>query len=665
MAIRKYTNPRAVDLSPGLQDVLGKNGMQAHISFGRDGSPELIVLGHDSPVLTYKLNDKQVQDLMGWGSTYENKKAYNTFTSIVGKDFHMPQNYVSASNAFGRVAMGLHGYRIGEGEYGYNRRGVPFYAPFNRKTRGWGGDFIAWAPRHEGFHLRRIGDHAYSPYGGPVVPERPDGRIKPGEMKSGAYGFYYKGRQQETSVDVLDNLSINTTIKPLEAAPRPKGQGIPYSEHITSEAYFTSDKFQEVLKSHGIVIDTEARTLTIQSEPTKVDLQYKLEQEEIKKLTANKLSGTNGVSIDERLGIINEIIKNDFTTPLTKDMLETKELLNIDLRPEVRNEVEAPFIEQERRIAEQEQIQAERAKIQKENERIRLDPNAINGRDIQHIMEDKGWFQPVKHGREMYVGQIRVDETKAGTHVMTAEINGRTVAHNISEKDYQKFIELDDKHRLKMFDDIFKEVEIKDANGRGMHEDDVYLTKDGLTRAREQNTDIAHAINNKVDGAALQDFNEKKAFYRERAHGREVEVGNIQVDAMEGGKYKMTAVINGQAISHEISQAQYDKFLAVNDYQRMKLFSKIFDEVDMKTRPGQGANIGAAILAAMVVTGEVIADLTAPHGPRPKPEIYESRMETVYHKPGVVSPADIAAANYRSQEASLGPAPGEGIGRGL
>ena len=161
------------------------------------------------------------------------------------------------------------------------------------------------------------------------------------------------------------------------------------------------------------------------------------------------------------------------------------------------------------------------------------------------------------------------------------------------------------------------------------------------------------------------EFNERKAFYRERAHGREVEVGNIQVDPTANGKYKMTAVINGQTISHEITQKQYDKFLAVDDYHRMQLFSKIFNEVDIKTRPGEGHNLGAALLAALVVGGEVMRDgLSVPHEPRP--EIYETRTGPVYHKAGVVSPADVAAANFRSEEANLGvPGPDEGIKRGM
>ena len=669
MAIRKYTNPRELDLSTGLQEVLRKNGMQAHISLAKDGGRELIVLGHDSPVLTYKLNEKQVENLMGWGTTYENKKAYNTFASIVKDDFYMPQNFVSASNAFGRVAMGLHGYRIGHGEYGYDARPArrtPWFAPFSRQGRGWAGDFVGYAPRTEGFHLRRIGDHAYRPWGGgPMVTERPDNRVKPGEMLSGGYGFYFKGHQKETPVEVLDQISIEPKIKPLEAAPRPQGQGIPYSSVITSDVYFSNDKFQEVLKSHGIVIDEAKKTLTIQSNLSKVDLQYDLKPEELQKLMANKVSGKGGVSVDARLAIINEVIGKDFDTKLTKDMLETKELVSLDLKPEVRQEVEAPFIEQERRIEEQQRLAEARAEQRRESERIERDPNAINGREIQTILGNKGWFQPVANGREMVVGEIRVDKTLNGTNVMEAEVNGRLLAHSISAKDYQKFLDLDDAHRLKMFDKVFNEVEIKSAHGESLYQDDLYLAHDGQSIVHQKEVDIQNATSNRVDGAALLEFNERKGFYRERAHGREVEVGNIQVDPTANGKYKMTAVINGQAISHEITQKQYDKFLAVDDYHRMQLFSKIFNEVDIKTRPGDGHNLGAALLAALVVGGEVMRDgLSVPHEPRP--EIYETRTGPVYHKAGVVSPADVAAANFRSEEANLGvPGPDEGIRRGI
>ena len=92
-------------------------------------------------------------------------------------------------------------------------------------------------------------------------------------------------------------------------------------------------------------------------------------------------------------------------------------------------------------------------------------------------------------------------------------------------------------------------------------------------------------------------------------------------------KYRMTAIINGESISHEISQKQYDKFMAVDDYHRMKLFSNIFKEVDMKSRPeastGLGTKIFAALAAGAVVTSEVAHGMSH----HPPPEIYVDRTE--------------------------------------
>lgn len=170
MAIRKNTNPRMMDLQPEMQDILRRNGMQAHVVSDGTGY-RLVVQGHDSPLLTYDLTERQMLALTDWGTNSANKKAYNVFTSIVGKDFYMPKNFVHARNANGRVAMGLHGYRIGIGEYGrVGRLGMP-------------PPFLGWTPRHQwGFHLRRVGGQLFYP-GPPIVPERWDGRMKPGELQ--------------------------------------------------------------------------------------------------------------------------------------------------------------------------------------------------------------------------------------------------------------------------------------------------------------------------------------------------------------------------------------------------------------------------------------------------------------------------------------------------
>lgn len=723
MSIRKFTNPREFDLSRGLQDVLMRNGMQAHISVNKFGDPELIVMGHDSPVLNYKLTDRQVEDLINWGSSFHNKKAYDTFTSIVKNDFDMPAGYVVAKNASGRVAMGLHGYRIGIGEYGY--RGFPFFRPPHRSGRGWFGDFLGWAPRYQdGWHLRRINDRVFYA-GGPMVPERPDGRVKPGEMRSGSYGFYYKGNRQEASQELIDQVIADPKIKITQAPKRPEGQAKPYSDIITTDLYFNNAKWQDILQSHGLKITKDPNgsnnmVLIVQSSATRADVSYLLQPEELQKLTAEKLNGKNGVSLDERLAIINKVISVDFKDKVTKEMLESKNLISVDFKPEVKEELEAEYIKQDRLIAQQQEIaaqnkriqearRAEQARIDADEKRISQDPNAISGRQIAALLPGQAFFRAVENGRQMVVSEIRVDKIDAsaaklpngqpltkdnitayinslpleqqgkanlaidkiakfsqendGKYMMTAMINGEAVTREINQKDYDRFLSLDDAHRLKLFDKLFDEVAIKSS--KGIDDDSLYNVSSYQQYERlfdNENNAIGYATNNNVDGASLQALDERKGFYREGRHGREVEVGNITVekDPQVEGKYKMTAVIDGKSVSHEISQKDFDRFLAVDDMQRMKLFSKIFNEVDMKTRPGMGTNVGAAILAAVVAAGDVVA--IAGGLSRPRPEIYESRGH--YYKPGVVHPAEVASVAFET-EMQREMTRGCGIGRGV
>lgn len=123
----------------------------------------------------------------------------------------------------------------------------------------------------------------------------------------------------------------------------------------------------------------------------------------------------------------------------------------------------------------------------------------------------------------------------------------------------------------------------------------------------------------------------------------------------------MSAVIDGNVFSHEITQKEYDKFLAVNDMQRMKLFDKIFPEVKMCTKEGHGFNLGAAILAAVTTGLDVAASLSRPAMPRP--DIYEHKG--VYFKPGVVSPAEVAAAKFENFNHESAMSRGEGRGMGI
>lgn len=114
----------------------------------------------------------------------------------------------------------------------------------------------------------------------------------------------------------------------------------------------------------------------------------------------------------------------------------------------------------------------------------------------------------------------------------------------------------------------------------------------------------------------------------------------------------MSAVINGQVISHEITQKEYDRFLAVDDYHRMKLFSKVFSEVDMKTRPEERSGLGTKILAALTAGAVVASDLAHGMHHRHAPEFYGEHYggpPQAYFKPGVDTPKDVAIRNFEAE----------------
>lgn len=372
-----------MDLQPEMRDMLMRNGMQAHVVGNGEGY-QLVVQGHDSPLLTYNISEPQLLALTDWGTNYANKKAYNTFTAIVGNDFYMPKNFVHARNTNGRVAMGLHGYRVGAGEYG--RVGVP---------RGGNPPFLGWAPRsQEGFHLRRVGGRLFFPEA-PMVAERWDGRMKPGEMQSGGYGFYYKGQQQPVQRDVLQDLQ--SVITPIETRPRSTEPAKPYKELITSPVYFSNEKWQECLSSHGIIVDAQAKKLTIQSNGANADMVYDLTDEEVKALTSNSIKA---VPIEKRLEVLNNVIKDDFADKISFEDLNLKSRIDIKLNSEVEKELQ----QKQEILNPQEQDQTVKQEMQQHGDA------SVNGQDVDLHNENKGWYREGAHGREVEVGEIFVEK---------------------------------------------------------------------------------------------------------------------------------------------------------------------------------------------------------------------------------------------------------------
>ena len=320
--------------------------------------------------------------------------------------------------------------------------------------------------------------------GAPMVAERPDRRLKPGELTSGGYGFYYKGQPSPVKQDVLQDLQA--VIQPIQARPRTTQPAEPYKEVITSPVYFTNEKWQEVLASHGMIIDPTTKTLTVQSASSPADLQYDLKPEELKILTSNSLKE---VPLEQRLRTLNGIMKEDFAGSITMDVLNSKESINIPLTDKAKAEIDQQLgIGQEQQQGQviddgQNQFinQEQQQNIHPELAPLQEGSVQMNGNNLQYIDENKGWYREGRHGREVSVDEIRVEpitnrpteqtankekegQQTEGKYRMTAIIDGKVVSHEITQKQYDKFMAIDDYHRMKLFSKVFPEVEMK---GRG------------------------------------------------------------------------------------------------------------------------------------------------------------------------------------------------------
>lgn len=791
--IRKNTNPRATDVAPQLQSVLHANGMQAHISLSETGTYQLVTLSHNSSQPRYyDLNEKQLDALVNGGTNAWNKNAYNTFVSIVKDDYYIPGSWVAAKNANSPVNHGLWGHTIMDGEYGYrDPRFRPFAGPgfgrFDNSPLG----FLFGGGR---YHIRRVEGRPYFANSAPVVVERPDGRLKPGELKSGSYGFYDKGNQKK---DALSNLEVDVKPRVLE---RPKGKALPLKDYINGYSTlltFSGAGFAEVLSSHGIVVDKDKKTLTIKSDGVNRNLEYTLTDKEVNTILNDKLRFTdtrgkkkqvynkNAPNISERLDVINKVIANDFADKITMNHLQSKDYINIKLKPETEAALgltEAKANEYNRNI---DVLELNMQDMRQDYKTGFVDKwNTIGVVDGRMLPENMGFYLPMNKGRRVTVGEIQAYPTNDGektSYRMTAVVNNQLMSREISKDDYNRFLNYDDEHRLQLFDKVFDEVKIKSASN-GQLEDKVYsgnidsakgvvslkgdyclvsgkssaaitaamawkdeisgdylinlrtnkdagmwsfkisqeqynkfqyatdeerasllstlLPSDAKSNEkmkvvaassiyqggymREQNANISPKLDRYnlndireqtkinllgdayVNGESLENVKASKEWKRSGEHGRDTQVGDIVVEKLKDakgqeieGKYKMTAVIDGNVFSHEITEKQYNKFMTVNNLQRMKLFDKIFPEVEMKTKPENRFNLGAALLAA-VTTGVGVMAIASESRPHHRPVVFESG--SVFSKPGVVSAAEVSASIYESM--NNGPAPSEGYGLG-
>lgn len=96
----------------------------------------------------------------------------------------------------------------------------------------------------------------------------------------------------------------------------------------------------------------------------------------------------------------------------------------------------------------------------------------------------------------------------------------------------------------------------------------------------------------------------------------------------------MAAEINGEIETRKISEKEYNRFMAHDDYHRMKDFSKAFPQVDMKTIPGKGTGMNflqGLDLAFGVIRGLSGAAMDVGMGIR---AIKDATADRHHHHPG-------------------------------
>lgn len=590
--IIKDLGPTRSRISDDLQRVLNANGMQAQIGINEDGQTVLIARAHNSMQdHLYHISQDQFEALTKSGYSSLNRQAYQTFVSIVGQDFHIPYSYIAAREAGSPINMGQYGKQLLPGEMGYGYAGTPPFVPFRGNRFGRFDNFIYGMMNYTRYMGGRMPMAAFgSPYMPFYVAERKGGYLRPDELPTGACGFYDKSVERMAKLqqgrDAANGVQIESVkIKHLD---RPKGQSIPYSQGIrTSSPGQQPQAFINILASHGLDVKTNGkgeRELWVLSDGVDKNFCYKLSEEDYKKLTGNfpewkknkhgkVINANKGITLEDRIAILNKYITHDFSTPLTKNMLESKDYVQLKIKPEVAKELHLDADGRLSAASYAKNLDVIDLQSRRKNytEGFVDKWNSIGTVDGHSLDKEQGFYIPRSHGRRLSVGEVQAykynDGQKTGWR-MTAVVSGKVLTQEIKEKDYIRFLNSDDQHRLEQFAETFKDdVAIKSASKGRLEDADLskYIEDaDGVSRLKGSYSLIGEQYQAYLtDVAAWKD--EKSGNY----------ILNIRTSKDAG------------VWSFALTEAQYKAFKEGDDKEKNKILSEVIPFTGKNEAAGQ------------------------------------------------------------------------------
>lgn len=559
------------DISPQLQNILLRNGMEAHLTYDVSGKPMLSMRADGSPVKYAALTPAEASKIEA-SNDYSptgtaEKGAYSVIASkATAAGFSMP-SYIAAADTDPFVNIGLNGSRRWGGVFAGYPGGIPPYGVFG--LLNYILPITPYIPsRYTPY--RRVGGDIYENIYNPVTPTA---KVEPGGLATGSNGIYYKGNPVEPgSKPSQIDIGQITSVKPWTETETKK-EPIPLNEKIKDAKSFTPEAFLEVLDSHGVTIDKDASTITIRTPTMAEPITWPLKKETLDKLLSPRLTDQTtgkgkkkktekGYSIEERLKIINDgskiyspqhdgkvvldannqpVTAKGFTNDITVDMLNSKEYVNLIPSDEMRH--------------------------------YNISMDSYN--NLRRVNDN---FNNLGYDRKTDTDAM-LARTKAlqflNAHPDFAKLSAAE-AQNYIAAHPQEFSGLD-QYAMSFIVPAGTAVGAPGTDGRVHVNVDPYLEsyKSGYVDAR-------NTIGT-VDGRTLD---KGKGFYTPLHGGKAVSVGQIiaypAAHPGEKAGWRMSAVINGEVHTRDISEKDYIAFRDSDDATRLQIFDKNFDEVKIK-----------------------------------------------------------------------------------